>query len=334
MQTSKVILYLNPAPPEATFELQMLLFWQLSCVERRHILFVHGAVMHGGQRVLEVSSDFQAGRLFCCVIGGKARDAQKVACCLCSLVSISPRDCFLSLFPTPFPAPSLSISLRVSLAHTSPPNITVLWEHAKCDHPCPFLTRLDCGRSAADRRMSGSFGAGNKKGLCRWEAQQIWEKHATTRLPALFTACALFCMRLGWRAWIFRGSIRCRSAVVALFRPEHLVWCPSRHAPRETAHTPLVCCCCWSDSCIWRKRWFTRLEYGIRLLPIGGGGNEERVSVGSITGRHRVHQHETTGHEQRHADFLLNGGNCDTGTLLALHPCPFSALVCRVLGVG
>ncbi|CAN0131232.1 unnamed protein product, partial [Ectocarpus sp. 13 AM-2016] len=47
----------------------------------------------------------------------------------------------------------------------------------------------------------------------------------------------------------------------------------------------------------------------IRLLPIGGGGNEERVSVGSITGRDRVHQHETTGHEQRHADFLLNGGN-------------------------
>ncbi|CAM9380999.1 unnamed protein product [Ectocarpus sp. 12 AP-2014] len=30
--------------------------------------------------------------------------------------------------------------------------------------------------------------------------------------------------RLGWRAWILRESIWCGSAVVVLFRPEHLVW--------------------------------------------------------------------------------------------------------------
>ena len=43
---------LNPTPPEATFEFQAFLLLQLSWVERRQILLVHGAVMHGGLRVL------------------------------------------------------------------------------------------------------------------------------------------------------------------------------------------------------------------------------------------------------------------------------------------
>jgi len=49
------------------------------------------------------------------------------------LALISPCDCFLSFSPAPFPAPFLSI----------------------------------------DMRLSRSFGAGNKKALCRWEAQQV-----------------------------------------------------------------------------------------------------------------------------------------------------------------
>jgi len=62
---------------------------------------------------------------YCCVIGGKARDAQKVACCLRALVSISRREHFLHLmryFPPLFPLSfCLSLSICVSLAHKHTP---------------------------------------------------------------------------------------------------------------------------------------------------------------------------------------------------------------------
>ncbi|CAM9207997.1 unnamed protein product [Laminaria digitata] len=185
--------------------------------------------MHGGLRVLEEKSDLQARYLLCCVIGGET-SAQKVACCLCSLVSISPRDYFLSLFPAPFPAPFLSLFLYtcISCTHTSPPDITVLWKHAKCDHPCPFLARLDAlGTVVIDPLLIGGYlvllARGTRRTCVGGKHSRFWRSkpHATAR--TLHDVCPFF-IRLGWRAWIFRGSIWCRSAVVALFRAEHLVW--------------------------------------------------------------------------------------------------------------
>lgn len=110
------------------------------------------------------------------MIEGKAREAPKVARYVRVLALISPCDCFLSVFPAPFPAPFLSIDMRLSRTRI-PPDITGLWKHAT-RLPVPISgaagLRLNCGdRSAADRRVSRSFGAGNTKFLCQWEAQQV-----------------------------------------------------------------------------------------------------------------------------------------------------------------
>ncbi|CAN0576695.1 unnamed protein product, partial [Ectocarpus sp. 12 AP-2014] len=58
------------------------------------------------------------------------------------------------------------------LSHTHPPRYDGFR-----DYPRPFHSRVDCAwncwdGSAADRRVSRSFGAGNNKLLCQGEAQQ------------------------------------------------------------------------------------------------------------------------------------------------------------------